>query len=162
MRPVEWLFAVGATLFISGIGFVVVGARPARNPTAAAQPSVPLVPIASVKQIMNAIVEPGSTAVFSSVSTTISERGVEEKAPRSDDEWAAVGDGAAALAEAGNLLMMNGRAVDQQDWMTMAKAMIAAAQQTLKAVEAKDAQALFDAGGALYVSCDECHKQYQR
>jgi hypothetical protein len=161
MKSVHALFAVGALLFVFGIGFVVVGARSARQGSAA-QPASPIVPVASVKQIMNGIIMPAATVVFDSVSSTVSERGVEEVVPRNDGEWAAVGDSAAALAEAGNLLMMDGRAVDRGDWIAMSQAMIAAAQQTLKAVEARNPDGILEAGSELNTSCDNCHQRYQR
>ena len=47
MRLVHWLFAIGAALFIFGIGFVVIGARAARD--VPAQPAVPsITPVATV------------------------------------------------------------------------------------------------------------------
>ena len=88
MRTSHWLFIVSAALFVLGIGFVVVGANSARKaPEAAAQPAVE--PIASVKQIMNAIVTPASTVVDQSVGTVVSAKGIEETAPKTDAEWAA-------------------------------------------------------------------------
>ncbi|MGE3508002.1 MAG: hypothetical protein AB7N65_03870 [Vicinamibacterales bacterium] len=163
MRPVEWLFVLSATLFVTGIGFVVVGARTAqRSDTNAASTTASLVPVASVRQIMTGIVAPGAEAVFRAVSTTVTQQGTEEKQPRTPEEWAAVADGAAALAEAGNLLMLDGRALDRQDWLAMSRAMIDAGSLALKAVAARDARALFDAGGEVYVSCDNCHRQYMR
>ncbi len=163
MRTSLPLFVVSALLFVFGLGFVVVGARAARQqPAAAVLSDTPLVPVATVKQIMGGIVAPAATVIFESVSTTVSEKGVEEKAPASEEEWAAVGNSAAALAEAGNLLMMEGRAVDRGDWIKMSQAMIDAGRQNLKAVEAKSADGILDAGAVLNTSCDDCHQRYQR
>ena len=161
MRLVQWLFVVGAMLFVFGIGFVVIGARAARQTPPPAQ-AAPIVPIASIKQIMNGIIDPGATKVFDSVSTTVSDRGVEEVVPRNDEEWAAVGTSAAALAEAGNMLLIDGRAIDRGDWVTMAIAMIEAAKQTLAAVDAKSPDKILEAGSNLNTSCDNCHRRYQR
>ncbi|MEQ1757278.1 MAG: hypothetical protein ABL986_03095 [Vicinamibacterales bacterium] len=161
MRTIHWLFGVGALLFVFGIGFVVVGARAAREAPAPAA-STPLAPVASVKQIMNGIVVPASTRVYDSVSTTVTEKGVEEIVPKDDQEWTAVGDSAAALAEAGNLLMMDGRAVDRGEWITITQAMIAASQATLAAVDAKSPEAVLKAGSDLNTTCDNCHMRYQR
>lgn len=161
MRAVEWLFAIGATLFVVGVGFVVVGARTARQ--APVERPAPLAArIASVRQVMLAIVEPAANVVFDSVSTTVTKEGINEKAPGTDAEWESVGARAAALAEAGQLLMAEGRAIDRQEWARQAQAMVDAARQTIAAVEAKSPQAVFDAGGALYLSCDGCHQRYMR
>lgn len=161
MRTVHWLFTTGALLFIFGIGFIVVGARESRL-TPTVQTAAPLAPVASVKQIMNGIVNPAATAVFDAVQTTVTEKGVEDKAPQGDAEWAMLGDSAAGLAEAGNLLMMEGRAVDRADWIAMSQAMTDAAKQTLKAVDAKSADGVLEAGSVLNTSCDNCHRRYQR
>ena len=67
---------------------------------------------------------------------------------------------AATLVESGNLLMLDGRAVDQDQWMATAKGMSDAAAQVLEAAEAKDVEAYFDAGGALYEACTACHSKY--
>ena len=158
MRTVHWLFVVSAALFVSGIGFVVAAGR-----TPHAPPVQRLItPVASVLQIMNGITTPAATVVFASVGTVISFDGVLETVPRTDAEWQAVGDSAAAIIESGNLLMMGSRAADDGDWITISQAMIEAAKVALKAIEAKDAEALLLSGEALNESCDNCHQRYQR
>ena len=160
MRLVHWLFLVGAALFVSGIGFLVVSARTAQRPAAVAAPVI--TPVASVKQIMQGIVGPASTVIFESVVTSVTIKGVEEKAPRTDDEWAAVGNSAAALVESGNLLMLGSRAIDSGDWIKMSRAMVDAGVVALKATEAKSPDAVLAAGEAVNNSCDTCHQKYQR
>ena len=58
--------------------------------------------------------------------------------------------------------MVDGRAIDQKDWMAMARSMVDSARLTLRAVDARNVQGVFDAGGEIYTSCDNCHAQYQR
>jgi hypothetical protein len=159
MRTVHWLFVVSAALFVSGIGFVVAAGRTTQQ----APPVQRLVtPVASVRQIMNGITGPAAAVVFASVGTVISYEGVRETVPRTDAEWQAVGDSAAALVESGNLLMMGSRAADNGDWITISQAMIEASKVALKAIEAKDAEALLFSGEAINDSCDNCHQRYQR
>ncbi len=163
MRIVHWLFVVSAALFIAGIGFIIAAGR--MRPAAAtgeAKPAVAIRPVASVKQIMQGIVGPASTAVFNSVSTTVTSKGVEEVAPRNDEEWASLGSSAAALAEAGNLMMLDGRAVDRGDWVKMSQALVDAGTQTLKAVSDKSTEAVLAAGERVNESCDNCHQRYMR
>src|SRR5687767_6618947 len=137
MRTVYSLFVVSALLFISAIAFVVAGARTSAQqaPAVAAQPAV--APVASIKHVMRAIVAPAATVIFESVSTTVSAAGIEEKQPRTDDEWDDVASSAAAIVEAGHLLMAEGRAIDRTDWVTMARAMVDAGNEALKSAEAK-------------------------
>jgi hypothetical protein len=161
MRTVHWLFVVSVALFLGGIGFISAAARTARDAPAVDEVAV-TVPIATVKQIMNGIVAPAATVVFESVSTTVTAAGIDDKFPRSDAEWEAVGNSAVALAEAGNLLMMEGRAIDKTEWVKMSQAMIDAATVTLKAAQAKSADGILDSGDAVNQSCDNCHMRYQR
>jgi len=161
MRIVNWFFVVSVALFVFGVGFVVTGARASRHVVAPLQPAA-TTPVASVKQIMNGIVSPAATVVFNAVSTTVTAKGIEDVAPRNDEEWAAVGNSAAALAEAGNLLMLEGRAVDRGDWITMSKALVEAGRLSLKAVESRSTDGLLAAGEGVNTSCDNCHRRYQR
>jgi hypothetical protein len=160
MRTVHWFFLVSVVLFLSGIGFIIAAARTARDAPQIGEP-VPT-PVGTVKQIMKGIVGPAATVVFTSVSSTATASGVEEKAPHTDEEWETVGNNAVALAEAGNLLMMDGRAVDKGEWIRMSKAMIDAAKVALKATEAKSADDVLASGDAINMSCDNCHRRYQR
>ena len=98
---------------------------------------------------MEGIVHPSATVIFKSVGTIISEKGVEEIAPKNDQEWEEVLRNASVLAEAGNLLMIDGRARNQDDWMKRVRDLMEAAGDAAKAAKAKDAQAVFDAGGKI-------------
>jgi hypothetical protein len=161
MRIANWLFVVSAALFISGIGFIIASGRTSQV-EAAAPPAPSLPVVASVKQIMAAIVGPAATVVFDSVSTIVDAKGVQENQPRTDAEWARVGANAVALIESANMLLIGNRAVDQGDWVKMAKAMADAGQIALKATEAKKPEGILDAGEAINQTCDNCHQKYQR
>ena len=162
MRTVHWLFVISAALFISGIGFIIAGARTAQA-AGPAEPEAPAItPVASVKQIMDAIVQPAATVVFDSVGTIVDGTGIHEKAPSTEAEWATVGASAASIVEASNLLLMEGRAIDRQDWVKMSKALADAGMLVLKATEAKEPMGILAAGETLNASCDACHQRYSR
>lgn len=161
MRTVHWLFAVSVALFVAGIGFVIAAGRTART-VAPAEETLPLVPVASVKQIMGAVTGPAATALFNAVGTIVNTEGVKEIAPQNDEEWTALGNTVASLVESGNLMMMEGRAVDRGDWIKMSQAMIDAGVIALKAVEAKSTEDVLTSGEAVNASCDTCHARYQR
>jgi hypothetical protein len=162
VRTAHWLFVVSVALFVSGLVFVVAGARLARQAPPPAAADVALTPVASVKQIMNGIVGPAADRVFASVKYTVSIAGTEVKVPRTDSEWEAVGNDAAALVESGNLLLMKGRRVDNGAWITMSQAMVDAGRIVLRAAQARSPDQVLEAGEALNVSCDTCHQRYQR
>lgn len=155
MRTIHWLFVVSILLFVTSIWFLVVAARSSQGRVEDVGPS------ATVRQIMRGIVVPASTTVYGAVSTIVSAKGVEENAPKTPEEWFAVGSNAAALVEAGKLLLAEGRAKDTGEWATQAHAMMDAAAQSLKAAEAKDADALLASGEVLNNACDACHQKYQ-
>jgi hypothetical protein len=160
MRTVHWLFVVSVALFLSGIGFVIASARPgAEGPVVEAPVTIP---VASVKQVMKGIMAPAALTVFNSVGTVMTTEGIEERAPKTDEDWETVGNAAAALAESANLLLMDNRIIDKGNWITMSHALIEASRVTLKAVEAKNTDALLAAGGGLAKACDDCHMRYQR
>jgi hypothetical protein len=161
MRARHWFFLIGALLYVTGIGFVIAGARAARAAPAEA-PVTTGTPVASVKQIMKGIVAPAATAVFNSVSTTVSAKGTEEKAPETEEEWEALGNSAAALIESGNLLLMGSRAVDKGDWVKFSQQLIDSGKLALKATQAKSAEQVLMSGEKVNESCDDCHRRYQR
>jgi hypothetical protein len=163
MRSPISVFVVSALLFIFGVGFVVVAARTARaGPSATAPPASVVNPVASTRQIMAAIVSPTSNAIFQSVQTNVTINGTEEIFPKNDDEWALLGAQAASLAEAGNMLMTDGRAIDRGDWIKMSQAMVDAAKETIKAVDKKNPEDVLASGEVVNMSCDTCHERYRR
>jgi hypothetical protein len=154
MRTIHWLYLVTVLLFLASVGLFVMGASAgARIAEGAAE-------VATVKQIMDAIVAPAAERVFESVATIVTFAGTEDRQPRTGDEWALVGANAAAIVEAGNLLLMESRLTDEDEWITMTRAMMDAAIISLKATEARDPEALLDSGEALNESCDTCHMKY--
>jgi hypothetical protein len=162
MKIVHWLFVVSVALFVSGIGFVIAAERTARQAAPAADTAAGVTPVASVKQIMKAITGPAADVIYNAVGTTMTSKGTEEKAPRTDAEWEEVGNAAAALIESGNLLLMGSRAVDRGDWLTQSRAHIEAGKEALKAAQTKNVEGVFAAGEPVNVSCDNCHLKYKR
>jgi hypothetical protein len=162
MKTVQWLFVVGVLLFITGIGFVIAGAREARSAGPAVEAAPITTPVASVKQIMAAITGPAANTVYNSVGTVVSASGIKETAPQNDEEWAALAATAASLAESGNLLLTPGRAIDNGDWVKMTQDFIEKSKVAMKAAEQKSTEAILSAGSDLNQTCDTCHERYQR
>jgi hypothetical protein len=123
-------------------------------------PQPPFKPVGTIKQLMESTVHPSAEVVFESVGTIISVNGMEEIAPKNDQEWATVEHSALTLAEAGNLLMMPGRAKQDKDWIRLAQALVDVGVVAHKAAQAKNAEALFEAGGQIYETCQSCHSHY--
>jgi hypothetical protein len=115
-------------------------------------PSESFPPVASVRQLMLDLIHPSSNDILLAIF-----RG----GPKDEKEWAAVRRSAVTLAESGNLLMMQGRARDQGDWMKDAKLLVDVGNSAYKAAQAKDGNALASLAGAVDASCTTCHKQYR-
>jgi len=163
MKTVNWLFAISAALFISGIGFIIAGERTARAATpAAAAATVETAPVGSVKQIMIGITNPSAYVVYEAVGTKNTAKVLEEIAPQTDEDWAKVESAAAAVAESGNLILTGNRAIDKGDWVKMTHDMMDKATLAMKAAEAKDKDKIVETGGDLNTTCDNCHARYSR
>jgi hypothetical protein len=117
-------------------------------------------PVGTVKQIMGAAVAPSADVIFDSVGTIVDSSGIQEIAPKNDEEWKNVQNHALILAEAGNLLMIGDRAKDRGEWMKDSQALVNAGVVALNAAEKKDPAALLEAGGHLDAVCDQCHTKY--
>ena len=148
------------------------------------QSSPPLVPYASVQEVMDGIVDPAADDLWASVETTVTKEGEENKQPHTPGEWAEVRRKAITLIEASTLLSIQGRkaaakpfpaeaegALDSEQiqrrldsdhaaFVGFAGALRAAAQKALAAIDAKDPAALVEAGGVMDGVCEGCHMTF--
>jgi hypothetical protein len=126
--------------------------RDAAEPTGAT-----VKPVATVAQLMDAIVIPSSQSLFDAV---VYSNGALVQSPKTDEDWHRVEMQAIAVAEAGNLLMLPPRPKDGGEWMTLSRAMTDAAARASEAARAQDVGRLLMAGGELYETCTACHAKY--
>ena len=167
-----------AALTASGCGRGNSAAAPAAAPP-------PLLTSATIKDIMDSMVDPSADYLFEAVAIVGDEHGVTERAPHTDEEWLEVRRRAVQLLEAPNLLVMHGRTVarpedasknpnielepsqvqalidaDRPAFATRARALQDAATLALKAIDAKDKDALFQASDGIDQACENCHLRY--
>jgi hypothetical protein len=165
--------------FVCAAAFVIVACKRAQ------QSETVLRPTATIKDIMDSLVDPSADVLWDSVATIVSAAGTEERQPRTDEEWTNVHRNAVRLVEATNLLVMEGRHVaksgekaenpevelspeeieqtinqDRTAFINFAHALHDAAMPALKATEARDAQGLLNAGEAIDTACENCHLKY--
>ena len=152
------------------------------------EPAVPVAEYratATIKEIMDSLVDPGSDFIWESVATTVSAKGVEEKAPHTDEEWKEVRRHAIQLMEATNLLIMPGRHVakpgekaddpkvelgpeqiealinsDRKSFNDFAHGLYDTIPPVIDAIDKKDPEALLNAGDAIDRACENCHLKY--
>ncbi|OUS09678.1 hypothetical protein A9Q90_02795 [Gammaproteobacteria bacterium 54_18_T64] len=113
-----------------------------------------------VKHIMQWVLDPAADSVWDSAGSIITAAGTRELAPTTDEGWLAVEHNAAVVAASGNLLLMPGRAVDDQGWQNIAQGLVDAGLLAQAAAKNQDSDALFDAGGQIYRVCKSCHSVY--
>lgn len=140
-------------------------------------------PSATIQELMISIVDPNVDPIWESIETISTAKGVEEKHPKTDEEWAALKNHAIALREVTNLLVIEGRKVATSNTSTVAaeltpdeiEKLIAANRpafiknahdlheavtQAIVAIDAKDVAALEAVGGAIDQACEKCHMQF--
>ena len=111
---------------------------------------------------MQAIVDPAADAIWEAVGSVMTPGGTTELAPHTDDEWLAVQNGALALAESGNLLLMPSRTGGNEEWIRLTQQMIDLSEKASKAAAAKNAAGVFDLGAEIYDVCTNCHRQFNQ
>ena len=125
-----------------------------------APPPPPYKPVADVKALMANVMEPAADEYWDAVGTVIDDTGEHQIEPQTEEEWNAVKAHAYTFTETANLLMMPTRAKDGDLWMKLSHDFIIAGEKAIKAAEARNKTAVFDAGAEVYDACTNCHKEY--
>jgi hypothetical protein len=177
------LLALSACIVACGRGPEPVAATPAP----AAKPAIPFKLTAGITDLMRYEIDPSADALWDSVGTYVDKHGTENRQPHTPQQWAEIRGRAIILAEAANLLMMEGRPVavaghevedtgtpgnlsaaeaqaaidkDRAVFLSFARALGDVAVQMIKAADEKNASALWDEGAALDEVCEGCHLKF--
>jgi hypothetical protein len=181
MRNFSWTVAIGV------IALALASCQKSQPP-APAQPAPDYHVVGTIKDVMEGIVDPSSDVIFDSVATNVTEKGIEEKRPQNDEEWATVQHNALMLAEAANLLKIPGRQVarpgektksegpdapeltaeeiytkingDRNKFYQHANELQKTAIEALQAAQKHDVQGLFEVGDDIDMACEGCHLEY--
>ncbi len=120
----------------------------------------PYTPVANLQELMATVVDPAADFYWDAVGWIVDASGTEFIRPQSPEEWNLVRNAAFAVAESGNLMMMQGRAIDEEAFMAYAQAMVTVGQRAIEAAEARDEMGVFDVGADMYAVCTGCHSTY--
>ena len=179
MRESIPILVLGVVLAVSTLLFAL-----ACDTQSGSQPSA-YEPTATIKDLMDSIVDPSADVIWESVSQTVDSSGTVDRMPRTDEEWAEVRRAAIRLAEGANLLLIPGRHVarphekseapgielepeeiealinnDKLTWTRHTKDFHKLSVEILQAIDARDPHKLFELGGPLDKTCENCHVQY--
>jgi hypothetical protein len=125
---------------------------PAPDAQAAQATPVPKpAPVGTMSELMLRILYPYSDAMFY----------IQRSPPKNEIEWNELEAKELALAEFGNLMMMPGRARDQDQWMRDSKLLVEAGAAALKFAKAKDVEGIVGLNEQLVASCTSCHMHYR-
>ena len=109
---------------------------------------------------MDEVIEPAANVYWEAVGTITDKNGTVEIAPKTDSAWHLVRNAAMVVAESGNLLMIESRVRDRDQWIRLARELVEAGEKARKAAESKDTKAVFDQGAEVYQACVNCHSIY--
>ena len=74
-RPFHWLAGAGVSLLIAA------ACSPARTD------ATPFMVTATIKDLMDSEVDPSADYLWESVATTVTRAGIDERQPRTDEDW---------------------------------------------------------------------------
>lgn len=187
MRRLHWLLPIGIALVVTACSTNQQAAAGTTAPVTTVASSAP-VPVGTVKEIMKGIVDPTSKVLWDSVGVESGPKGLIDRSPKTDEEWAKVEGNALMLAEVANLLKIPGRHVglpeqanektvpdapeltpaqieekiakDRAAWEKKADALQATSVKARAAAKAHDKDALLNVGEEIDNACESCHLVY--
>ena len=114
-----------------------------------------------LRRMMAEQMQPTAEIYWDSVQYISDLEGEHDIFPQSDEEWAAVGEGADRIGElAAQLIEPRYSDGKGEDWMTFANALIEVSKQAKATTVAQDKDAVFEVGGTMYNICKSCHEAY--
>ena len=134
---------------ILGLLLAVAGVALAQAPVAEAPAAKP---VGTVSELMVDVIWPISDEVFY-IST--------RETPKTEEEWLHFQGRMLMLAESANLLMMPGRAWDNNVWMKDAQRLRDAGSAAFVAAKAKDVGKIAELNEQMYAACVACHNDYR-
>lgn len=141
-------------------------------------------PTATLQDLMQSVIDPNVDPIWNSVTTIVAKEGTQEIHPQTDEEWLKLRHHAITLIEASNLLLIErpvaktgadtsahpvelepdeiaqGIARNRSGFVQNVHALHTAAENALKAIEARDVTALERVGGEIEHTCESCHSQF--
>jgi len=140
---------------------------------------------ASVKELMESIIDPSADVLWGAVGTVADKQGVKELSPKTQEEWVDLRRAAVRIIEGSNLLLMPGREAapagtksevpgvelepaqmtalikkKRKSFEAFARALQSLGVEALRASDTKNTEALIEIGGRMEEVCESCHKTF--
>ena len=186
-----WALAVTVLLLAQCLLLLTqCSSQPAPAPASNATAPAALMPVLSVKELMEHIIDPTADWIFDAAVVDVTASGTTTTIPTTDEEWLRVERGAMLLAEAANLLKMPRAMVppgtagstplkpgepapelspadieakvnaNRDLWNTHADELRTVALASLAIVKARNVDGLFQIGSDVDKACENCHLHY--
>jgi hypothetical protein len=174
-----------STIAVAVAGAIVVSGCSAKPEATQPPPAPVFMPVLSVKELMENIVDPQADYVFDAVGSDISAKGIVDITPTTDEDWTKIQRGAYVLAESSNLLKMTRKMApdgvgnvepggpeltpaqieakvkeNPALWNSHADTLRTEALKVVDIVKARDAGKLLGAGSAIDQACEACHLDF--
>ena len=168
-------------LLLFGLSLVFSGCKQ----KAPAVPAPDYRPAATIKDLMDSIVDPSADYLWNSVSTISTKNGVLVMEPKTEVDWTEEDHRVIALIEATNLLQVPGRMVahpgekaknpaieetpeqiqahidaDRKSWINFAHGLYDAVSVMKRAIDARSVKGISSASEGVDQACEHCHKNY--
>jgi hypothetical protein len=171
---------IAAALCVAGLG-VIASSLLATHPAAAPARAL----YSSIQELMDSIIDPSADVLWGAAGTVVDKDGIHDLAPKTEEEWHDVRRAAVRIIEGSNLLMMPAREAaprgtksdtpgvelepveiaalmrkNRRTFDAFAKALQGIGSEALRAIDAKNIDALMDAGARMDGVCESCHQTF--
>jgi hypothetical protein len=113
-----------------------------------------------IKDVMDHVIDFAADSMWEKQGWDIDKAGEHPLFPTTEAEWTETANHAATLAEAAQVLMLPGRAVDNDRWVKQALKLHDAAMEEYRAIKARDTEKMFKVGSDIFIVCRDCHAMY--
>jgi hypothetical protein len=159
------------------------GAPPPPDENASSTPQFR--PTAPIEEVMRYMIDPAADSIWESVVTIVTDEGIQEIVPETEEDWERLRRHAVTLVESTNLLLMEPRRVaaegsvsempgvdlepeqieeilaeNRPAWTSLTLGLHDSGMDALRAIDARDLDALLVAGDVLDLACENCHIQF--
>jgi hypothetical protein len=177
-------------LAVAGLLLAQCSSQPAPASSTASASPPSFTPVLSVRELMEHIIDPTADWVFDAAVVDVTATGVKTTVPQSDEEWLRVERGLLLLAEASNLLKIPRTmapagalsstpvkpgepapelspaeieakvSANRNLWNTHADELRTVALASLKTVQSRNVEGLFQIGSDIDRACENCHLEF--
>jgi hypothetical protein len=185
VRDFRHRHAAGAVVLVAASLLAGCGGQSAAPAPEEPPADSPYRPVATIREVMNSVIDPSVDVVWNAVASVVDDGRLTERAPTTDEDWVEVRRHALIVSEAANLLLMPDRPVappgapslapgvelapdeirslidkNPDGWNFYVQQLQDALTPALAAIDAKNSQALFEAGEKIDTTCENCHQVF--